>query len=159
MDDHRDQISLSLAQHAVRLQTLLDRRIMVVLNAHGLSRSELDVLGALVEHGDAGARPGELSARLLLTTGGLSNILRRLRDDGLIEREPDRADARSYLIRLTVQGKNTAQQTGVAATEAITLALASVDSAVLAAAAHSLHDVLNAMNEDTTVHRDPYPTA
>ena len=57
--------------------------------------------GALVERGYEGARPRELSSRLPLTTGGLSNILRRLQHDELIEREADTADARSRVVRLT----------------------------------------------------------
>jgi len=57
--------------------------------------------GALVERGYEGARPRELSSRLPLTTGGLSNILRRLQDDELIEREAGTADARSHVVRLT----------------------------------------------------------
>jgi DNA-binding MarR family transcriptional regulator len=159
MDDHRQQLALGLAQHAVRLQVLLDRRIMSVLNVRGLSRSELDVLGALAERGDEGARPRELSARLLLTTGGLSNILRRLHEDGLIERERDASDARSQIIRLTAQGQTTAHETALAATEEISRALEPVDPSALEAAAQSLHRVLVAIGEDGPVHRDRDRTA
>ncbi|GAA4386338.1 MarR family winged helix-turn-helix transcriptional regulator [Tsukamurella soli] len=159
MDDHREQVSLSLAQHAVRLQTLLDRRIMSVLNEHGLSRSELDVLGALAECDDVGARPGELSSRLLLTTGGLSNILRRLHDDGVIERETDPSDARSHIVRLTPKGKATAHETGIAATVAIGRALDTVEESLLQETAELLHRVLIVMDEDAPVHRDPPRTS
>jgi len=155
VDDPRRQVSLSLAQHAVRLQTLLDRRIMVVLNAYGLSRGELDVLGALFERGSGGARPGELASRLLLTTGGLSNVLRRLHSDGLIEREVQTADARSKIIRLTGKGKTIAQETAVAATDAIGRALESVEISVLQSAAQDLHQVLTSLDEDGPVHRGP----
>ncbi|MFC4241761.1 MarR family winged helix-turn-helix transcriptional regulator [Gryllotalpicola reticulitermitis] len=155
MDHDQRDSALSLAQHAVRLQTLLDRRIVDVLNAHGLSRSELDVLGALAERGDDGARPRELSSRLLLTTGGTSNILRRLHEDGLIEREADPSDARSQIIRLTTQGKEAAQRAGTAAGEVISQVLEPVDSSLLQSAAQLLHEVLTAMNDDAPVHRDP----
>ncbi len=155
MDDEHQDAALSLAQHAVRLQTLLERRIMSVLSERGLSRSELDVLGALAERGDEGARPRELSSRLLLTTGGLSNILRRLQDDELIEREADTSDARSHIVRLTAKGTVTAHETGVAAIAAIDRALDPANAAVLQQAAEILHQVLVVMGEDAPVHRDP----
>ena len=158
--DHEHQTSaLSLAQHTVRLQTLLERPIASVLSAHGLSRSELDVLGALAERGDRGARPRELSSRLLLTTGGLSNILRRLQADGLIEREADTSDARSHIVRLTAEGRTTAHETGTAAIAAIARALDPADASVLQQAAELLHQVLTVMGEDAPVHRDPSPTS
>jgi DNA-binding MarR family transcriptional regulator len=151
--EHQD-VALSLAQHAVRVQTFLDRRITPVLNAHGLSRSELDVLAALAERGQEGARPRELSSRLLLTTGGTSNILRRLHEDGLIERQADLADARSHIIRLTMKGEETSRLAGVAAADAISRALDSVDTSVLHAAEQLLHEILIALNDDAPVHRD-----
>gem|GEM_PF-1355284 len=147
-------MSLSLAQHAVRLQTLLDREVVRVLSAHGLSRGELDVLGALAERGGSGARPRELSSLLLLTTGGLSNILRRLHDDGLVEREADPSDARSHVVRLTVEGEAAALEAGAAAVAAISRVLAPVETPMLHDAAQLLHRVLVEVGEDAPVHRD-----
>jgi DNA-binding MarR family transcriptional regulator len=149
----REQVSLSLAQHAVRLQTLLDRRIVGVLHAHGLSRAELDVLGALVEFGENGVRARELSSRLLLTTGGLSNILRRLQADDLISREPDLADGRSQVIRLSTKGRSVAQETGTATVQVIRGALDAVDESVLEQCDQLLHTILLAIDEDSPVHR------
>lgn len=149
--------SLSLAQHAVRLQTLLERHIAEVLKKHGLSRSELDVLGALASCGDAGARPQELSSQLLLTTGGISNILRRLENDGHITREANRTDARSNIVRLTPQGHDVARETGAAVAEVIDRVLHPVDRSVIDTAAELLHQVLVALDEDSPVHRDLSP--
>ncbi|MET9224394.1 MarR family transcriptional regulator [Lentzea sp. NPDC003310] len=143
--------SLSLAQHAVRLHTVLERPIAEVLKQHGLSRGELDVLGALASGGDA--RPQELSSQLLLTTGGLSNILRRLENDGHVTREASRTDARSSIVRLTAQGEEVAWKTGAAVTEVIERALAAVDPSVVEAADDHLHRVLVALDEDDPVHR------
>ncbi|GLY50437.1 MarR family transcriptional regulator [Lentzea sp. NBRC 102530] len=144
--------SLSLAQHAVRLQTLLERHIAEVLKQHGLSRSELDVLGALA---CGEARPQELSAQLLLTTGGISNILRRLEADGHITREANAKDARSNIVRLTAQGKAIAQQTGDAVTDVIDRVLGAVEDSLVETAADQLHQVLIALGEDAPVHRGP----
>ncbi|MFD4636006.1 MarR family winged helix-turn-helix transcriptional regulator [Lentzea sp. NPDC058436] len=152
MPSPRELSSLSLAQHAVRLQTLLERVIVDVLKKHGLSRGELDVLGALAANGDA--RPQELSSQLLLTTGGLSNILRRLQADGHITRETNATDARSSIVRLTEQGTAIARETGTAVSEAIAHALGTVDESVLDTAAQHLHRVLVDLDEDAPVHRD-----
>jgi DNA-binding MarR family transcriptional regulator len=153
MVDDREQVSLSLAQHAVRLQTVLDRRIVSALHAHGLSRAELDVLGALVERGETGARARELSSRLLLTTGGLSNILRRLEADDLINREPDLADGRSQIIRVSTKGRSVAQEAGMAAVRVICGALGAVHDTVLEQCDQLLHTILLAIGEDSPVHR------
>ncbi|MFD4668133.1 MarR family winged helix-turn-helix transcriptional regulator [Lentzea sp. NPDC058450] len=142
--------SLSLAQHAVRLQTLLERHIAEVLKNHGLSRSELDVLGALA-CGDA--RPQELSSQLLLTTGGISNILRRLEADGHITREANTKDARSNIVRITPRGEAIARETGDAVTEVINRVLGPVDDSLIERAAEQLHEVLLALDEDAPVHR------
>ena len=155
MTDDRRNDAVSLAQHAVRLEGLFDRRIAGILHAHGISRGELDVLRALASGDPAGARPGELSSRLLLTTGGLSNILRRLQADGLIERQHDLSDARSHRVQLTPQGRALAREAGQAAAVAMSDALVSVDPSVLRAAAQSLHEVLVALGEDGAVHLDP----
>ncbi|SDO70543.1 MarR family winged helix-turn-helix transcriptional regulator [Lentzea jiangxiensis] len=154
MSSARELSSLSLAQHAVRLQTLLERHIADVLKKRGLSRSELDVLGALAARGD-GARPHELSSQLLLTTGGLSNILRRLHENGHITREANAADARSTIVRITEQGGDVARETGAAVTEVIGRVLGQVDEAVLQTAAEHLHRVLVDLDEDAPVHRSP----
>ncbi|MCG8923053.1 MarR family winged helix-turn-helix transcriptional regulator [Lentzea sp. CC55] len=154
MPSARELSSLSLAQHAVRLQTLLERPITDALKKHGLSRGELDVLGALAARGD-GARPQELSSQLLLTTGGLSNILRRLHENGHITREANAADARSTIVRITEQGRDVARETGAAVTEVIGRALGQVDEDVLETAAEHLHRVLVDLDEDSPVHRSP----
>ncbi|GHH27704.1 MarR family winged helix-turn-helix transcriptional regulator [Lentzea cavernae] len=150
----RELSSLSLAQHAVRLRTLLDRPIAEALKKHGLSAGELDVLGALAASGDAGALPRELSSQLLLTTGGLSNILRRLEEDGHITREANSSDARSSIVRLTEQGLRVGRETGNAVSEAISRVLRPVDRSVLDTAAQLLHQVLVDLDEDAPVHRE-----
>jgi DNA-binding MarR family transcriptional regulator len=136
---------------------VLERHITEVLKKHGLSRSELDVLGALASCGDAGARPQELSSQLLLTTGGISNILRRLQNDGHITREANRADARSNIVRLTAQGLDVAREAGTAVTEVISRVLHPVDRSVVDTAAELLHQVLVALDEDSPVHRELTP--
>ncbi len=148
----REVAALSLAQHTARLQALMERPIANALNPHGLSSAELDVLGALMSHKEGGIRPGELSSRLLLTTGGLSNILRRLKADELIERRVDARDGRSYTISLTSKGRVVAREAGLAVNAVIDQLLEDVDSEVLQSASQLMHRVLAELGEDLPVH-------
>jgi DNA-binding MarR family transcriptional regulator len=49
-------------------------------------------------------RPTGLQARLLLSSGGISNVLNRLERNGLVERQRDSNDGRSCWVRLTGEG-------------------------------------------------------
>lgn len=79
---------------------------------------------------------------MLLTTGGLSNVLRRFEARGLVSRIPDPADGRSHNVRLTSTGDTTAQLTTAAATTALRQVLAAVPSATLEETLHQLRAIL-----------------
>jgi len=72
---------------------------------HGLSMSRYDVLAQLDL---AGGRLGlsELATRIWLSPSGLSKLLDRMAASGLIVREPDPSDARSWFARLTPRGRS-----------------------------------------------------
>ncbi|MEU3512503.1 MarR family transcriptional regulator [Streptomyces longwoodensis] len=127
-----ERLALAFAQHVVRLQTLFEQAIAPALTAQGLTAAELDVLAALRAAGPPyQQRPKELAARLLLTTGGLSNVLRRLDARGLVLRIPDPSDGRSHNVQLTPEGVTVAQLTTAAATTALQHALSAVPTATL----------------------------
>ncbi len=71
---------------------------------HGLTMPRYDVLAQLDL---AGGRLGlsELAARIWLSPSGLSKLLDRMEVSGLITREPDRSDARSWLAVVTASGR------------------------------------------------------
>jgi DNA-binding MarR family transcriptional regulator len=75
------------------------------LNRLGLTKAGYDILAVLRA---AGApyrlRPSVLTQRLVLTSGGTSNVLRRLAAADLVERDPDPSDARSSWVRLSAHG-------------------------------------------------------
>ena len=67
---------------------------------------EYDVLSALRRQGD----PYELAAtdlarEALLSAGAMTNRIDRLEDKGLVQREPDPADARTVRVKLTPAGR------------------------------------------------------
>jgi DNA-binding MarR family transcriptional regulator len=59
---------------------------------------------------DCIAPASELQRALTLTSGGMTRRLDRLEERGLLERIPDPADRRAWLIRLTKAGKALAQK-------------------------------------------------
>jgi DNA-binding MarR family transcriptional regulator len=137
--------TIEFTKRVARMHALTDRVTVAVLGGFDLSRAEYDVLGTLVTAGDGQLKPSELSSRLLLTTGGLSNVLRSLERRGHIARTPDSADGRSRRISLTPEGADVARRVvrevvaaqhdllgkvDVARIEAVTEALAAVLSLV-----------------------------
>ena len=52
-----------------------------------------------------GLRGGELACRLGVEPPTVTKMLRRLEDFGLVERRPDPADARSFRVHLTEEGR------------------------------------------------------
>ena len=53
-----------------------------------------------------GLRGGELACRLGVEPPTVTKMLRRLENFGLVERRPDPADARSFRVYLTREGRN-----------------------------------------------------
>jgi DNA-binding MarR family transcriptional regulator len=156
--EHQEQadVVLALSQHVLRLHALLDQRLGPALTRQGLTRAELDVLGTLAGSGAPyELRPKELRTRLLLTTGGVSNILRRLEARGLVSSNPDPADGRGQLVRLTTDGATTARSAAVAATAALERALSPVPHETLTDALHLLHRILNTVDEAPTLNPGP----
>ena len=88
-----------------RLSVFLRRHVVDVLSEHELSESEYNVLAALRRSGAPYALgPSVVSRSLLFTSGGLTPVLDRLTERGLIVREPDETDRRKIRIRLTPAG-------------------------------------------------------
>ncbi|MEU2678334.1 MarR family winged helix-turn-helix transcriptional regulator [Streptomyces sp. NPDC007107] len=146
-----DRLALTFSQHVVRLQGLLEQAIAPTLAAQSLTPAELDVLGALRSGGSPyRLRPKELAARLLLTTGGLSNVLRRLEARGLISRVPDPSDGRSHGVQLTPTGVTTAQAATSAATAALRRTLSAVPTATLTDSVRQLQSILGAIDDGPT---------
>ena len=52
-----------------------------------------------------GLRMGEISNRLMVTTGNITGLTDELAADGLVERVPDPRSRRALLVRLTPKGR------------------------------------------------------
>lgn len=74
---------------------------------HGLDSGEFDVLATLLRSGPPYClRPTELYRSLMISSGGLTDRLTRLKKAGLVERCPAPEDARSLLVALTAKGRD-----------------------------------------------------
>ena len=89
-----------------RLSLLFGDPIVTLMAEYGLERGEFDVLAALRRAGAPNElSPTQLYRSLLLSSGGLTNRLKRLTAKGMIERRPDPKDGRSDLVCLKEEGR------------------------------------------------------
>ncbi|MEW2508999.1 MarR family transcriptional regulator [Streptomyces sp. NPDC046870] len=88
-----------------RLSRVMGDRLERAFKPYGLSRGEFDVLATLRRSGEPYTlSPSELSATLMLTTGGMTGRLDKLERAGLLRRSPDPHDRRGLRVSLTEEG-------------------------------------------------------
>ncbi|MEQ1754955.1 MAG: MarR family transcriptional regulator [Micropepsaceae bacterium] len=91
---------------ARRLTLLVRPEIEAVFKSFELDTGEFDVLATLRRSGAPYAlRPTELYRALMISSGGLTDRLDRLKARGLIRRRPSEEDKRSELVELTALGR------------------------------------------------------
>ncbi len=64
-------------------------------------------LMAQLERNPLGLKMGELSRRLMVTSGNVTGLTDQLVNEGMVERVAIPTDRRAFLVRLTVKGKAT----------------------------------------------------
>ena len=69
-----------------------------------ISLSRFDLMAQLDAHKN-GLRMGEISNRLMVTTGNITGLTDELEADKLVERVPDPRSRRALLVRLTPKGR------------------------------------------------------
>jgi DNA-binding MarR family transcriptional regulator len=70
----------------------------------GMSLSRFDLLAQL-DGTRTGLRMGELSERLMVTTGNITGLTDELESDGLVERIADPLNRRANFVRMTPRGR------------------------------------------------------
>jgi DNA-binding MarR family transcriptional regulator len=98
----RDDLGFLLAKAAQRWNELLAERFAAAGYAD-VSPSYGSVLVPLFE--EDGLRLGELSRRSRLSKQTMTELVRRLERDGLVERRPDPGDGRASLVFLTERSR------------------------------------------------------
>ncbi|MBJ21995.1 MAG: MarR family transcriptional regulator [bacterium] len=90
-----------------RLGVLIEAFQHDVLEPFELTPSDYGVLAALRRAGAPYAlKPSQLYSRLRRSSGGMTKILKRLEEAGLVERGPDPDDGRGTRVTLTDRGRS-----------------------------------------------------
>ncbi len=102
-----DTSGMEVVARVLRAAALLEERLAEALSAHDLRPAEYSVLAILRSHGgsDAELAPTALADQAFFTTGGMTNLVKRLERDGLVARRPDASDGRGVLVHLTDAGR------------------------------------------------------
>ncbi|MGH8927249.1 MAG: MarR family winged helix-turn-helix transcriptional regulator [Acidimicrobiia bacterium] len=80
-------------------------RLTEELEEVGLPIGFYDVLIHLTEEGPDGLRMADLARRVLVSRSGLTRLVDRMEQDGLVRRRPSPEDGRGYYVTATPQGK------------------------------------------------------
>jgi DNA-binding MarR family transcriptional regulator len=89
----------------IRLRETVMREIDRRLRRDGLvSLADYGVLITLVTEPTLRLRMSDLGARRMLTPSGITRVVSRLEEQGLVQREPDPADGRAFFAALTKEG-------------------------------------------------------
>ena len=104
-DAHHESLRLWLRLLTCTLT--IERRVRAQLRQRfAISLPRFDLLAQL-ERNPSGLMMGELSRRLMVTSGSITGLTDQLAAEGLVERTPIPADRRAFLVRLTGKGKRT----------------------------------------------------
>jgi DNA-binding MarR family transcriptional regulator len=101
-----DTVPMAVFGRIYRLAHTMGTRMEKAYAPYGIARGEFDVLGTLRRSGEPYTlSPRELSATLMLTTGGMTGRLDKLERAGLLFRSPDPHDRRGLRVTLTERGR------------------------------------------------------
>lgn len=101
-----DTVPMAVYGRIYRLSHAMAARMDKAYAPYGISRGEFDVLATLRRSGEPYTlSPRELSATLMLTTGGMTGRLDKLERAGLLSRSPDPHDRRGLRVTLSERGR------------------------------------------------------
>jgi DNA-binding MarR family transcriptional regulator len=150
-----DDAGVELTRRVMRLAGILHDRLTVHSARWNLTKGEVNVLVTLRSVGSPfELRPTGLQARLLLSSGGISNVLNRLERNALVERQRESNDGRSCWVRLTGEGAELAYAFARSWTEAQIDTYRAASPAALRLASGSLREVLLALGDDEPLLRE-----
>ncbi|MER6152502.1 MarR family winged helix-turn-helix transcriptional regulator [Streptomyces hirsutus] len=123
-----DTVAMEVFGRITRLSRAMGDLLEKAYAKYGISRGEFDVLATLRRSGEPYAlSPRQLSATLMLTTGGMTGRLDKLERAGLLRRSPDPHDRRGLQVTLTERGLRLADEAVGAGLALQTEALSALD--------------------------------
>ncbi|MEZ3181456.1 MarR family transcriptional regulator [Streptomyces pimonensis] len=138
-----DTAGMEVFGRVFRLARAMGDRMEKAYAAYGISRGEFDVLATLRRSGEPYTlSPRQLSATLMLTTGGMTGRLDKLERAGLLRRSPDPHDRRGLQVTLTEEGLRLIDRAVGAGLAAQSQALSALDGERAAHLADLLRDLL-----------------
>lgn len=123
------KVWLRLLACSMQIETEIRKRLRL---RFGISLARFDYLAQLRRH-PAGLRMNVLSRYLMVTGGNVTGLTDELERDGLVTREEDPSDRRSFLLRLTDAGRQTFDAIAAAHEAWLVELCAGVDGAILEA--------------------------
>lgn len=94
----------------IRLNDLVINSTHALLSEHGLTPAAFEALIALRGQPEPWQMtPTGLFRAILITSGGMTKVLKQLEQDGLVSRADNPDDQRSRFVRLTPKGKSQAE--------------------------------------------------
>ncbi|MCW8886788.1 MAG: MarR family transcriptional regulator [Motiliproteus sp.] len=108
MSSENPELSIiELANELSRANEHLKQLLAKIAGIHGIQKSDFDVLTALYRSGEPyRLAPRELSSQLLFSSGGLTKVLHRLTDAGLVLRDEGATDKRQKGVSLSPLGEH-----------------------------------------------------
>ncbi|MTV25703.1 MarR family transcriptional regulator [Nitriliruptoraceae bacterium ZYF776] len=144
-----DLAGMSVLGRVKRLARVLEVRQAAVLQRHGLTAVDVDVLAPLYRAG-TGLRPRELRRSMMIGSGTLTPRIDRLERDGYLRRGPDPDDGRGTVLHLTARGREVAPAVVAELLEVENGLLAEVSGAAGRRLAEDLARLLAAAETDTS---------
>ena len=132
----------------MRAFTAVTRIQEAALDGTQLDLSEYDVLVTLAGAPPEGMRPGDLAERVLLTKSGMTRLLQRLEERGLVARHACPLDRRGQYIAMTPEGRHLLRRAAPALLRGLGTVLAPLSTDDLGA----LRRAAERMTEATTAH-------
>ncbi len=125
-----------------RLGRLNEALVTDVCAGFDTTSAEVRVLAFLGHRPDGAASPSAIATFVVQTSGGLTATLRRLENDGYVERRPDPRDGRGKLVALTDAGRQFHAEVVAAISARTAAAVAALDVGELDPVVRSLVDGL-----------------
>ncbi len=155
-----DTSPIAVVARIGRACALLDRGLNENFGRFGLNRTAWDVLAALRRVGAPYRRsPTELYRSLMRTSGGMTHLVDRLEQEGLVERIADPDDRRGLLVALTRKGRALITRVGPSHLETERRMLAALTKQEQAELARLLRKLLIGLEQQFPALLPPQPPA